>query len=267
MRVLAYFVRVLARNIPSVGKLARPMNRFAKLIIPVHCRDNSLVITRPFVLLASLFLFVTVTNAIAAEPIVTTSSSADELIMRYSEYPTLLEDPDPLTVTIYGDGRVRKHNPRYWKTAGEYELYLTSRELRQLLNSAAKAGVLDFDERKARREKRSIHKAKNEARKARRKLSRQQRVSSANSTLSQPEEIFYVSDGEAMELDISVRRYVNADGKLKMSHGKKAIRWRRLQIDATELPEHRQIQGLARYEKRIKAIIERNDFVQVSNGN
>ena len=213
-------------------------------------------------------LYIVAGSAHAAEPVVQTSTLSTDVVLRYSEYPTLLEDPDPLTLEIYGDGRVRKHNPRYWKTAGEYELYLSARELRKLIMHAAKAGILDLDVSKTKRTQREMKRAKNAARKARREARRNAKNSGAVVSKEQDiEEVFYISDGEAMEMDIHVQRYIDSSGKLKMAYGRKAIRWKRLQIDANELPEHQQIQSLARYERRIKKLIERPDFVRVDNGN
>ena len=65
-------------------------------------------------------------------------TSGDYVLASYSVRHDMLPEADPLPlVTIYGDGRVLVHRPSYFKTPGDFELWLSSDQLQKLCSKMA----------------------------------------------------------------------------------------------------------------------------------
>lgn len=72
---------------------------------------------------------------------------AERVVLRYAErFPGLrgVDDPGPELV-VRADGVATWHVPAYMRGAGDYTRSLSRPELRELLRSAARRGVADFD--------------------------------------------------------------------------------------------------------------------------
>lgn len=71
--------------------------------------------------------------------------SPTAVVVTYLERLDGLADADPgPSITVFGDGRVLIHTPRYMKGAGDREVRLSRSELDQLVRDLANDGILDM---------------------------------------------------------------------------------------------------------------------------
>ncbi len=71
--------------------------------------------------------------------------SPTAVVVTYLERLDGLADADPgPSITVFGDGRVLIHTPRYMKGAGDREVVLSRRELDALVRDLANDGILDL---------------------------------------------------------------------------------------------------------------------------
>lgn len=72
------------------------------------------------------------------------SSSPDVVVLQLTEDVGIQDADDPPLVRVYGDGRVAVHFPDYMRRAGDYELKLPERTVRELVRTAVDT-LLPFD--------------------------------------------------------------------------------------------------------------------------
>ena len=176
-----------------------------------------------------LLIIVSVTPAQAAKPEVSISKNPQVVVLRYSESPVMILGDDPFNIEIFGDGRVRIHYPRTMKKAGDYEFYLSDKELQQLFDNAAESGVLDFDEISARRD-----------------------LLYAEQQAKETGLVHYRSDGMDTELEFSVEHYVDRQGRQPLRTLKKQVRWSKLLGHSKSYPGIKSLKNLTDFKRRVK---------------
>ena len=81
-------------------------------------------------------------------------------VIRYQQNIHMLSSVDDKpSFQVFGDGHVLVHFPAYMKMSGDYEMQLAEAELIDLLHSLSGNGVMDFDEKKHKVERRVEEKA------------------------------------------------------------------------------------------------------------
>lgn len=204
------------------------------------------------VLLALLPAFA---SAAFAKPLVTGTAvieatrRADVAVVVYREVLGEIGDADRgPTLTVYGDGRMVAHYPRYMKRAGDYEHRLTTAEVDALLQSLASKGVLDFDGPATRTAARSSLAAE------------RQRARAANV----PIQLFEAVDASTTVIEVAVDRYVAAAPGARAAQNvvARAV-WTGLRTDAEQRHDVPALRDLAAAEQELRALRERPGFTRV----
>ncbi|MCP3956525.1 MAG: hypothetical protein GY719_01595 [bacterium] len=162
------------------------------------------------------------------------------VVVQYTHIHHMLaqRDPQPL-MRIYGDGRVRVHYPVYSPDAGDYELRLTPRELRELLHGLAGDGIMDFDQSAARQQ-------------------RQQAVAAERAA----GRLHYVSDATETVIGVRLEAYGPA-GADEAPGLEKAVRWLNVYTDSQQYPDLAPVRAIAAAETRLRTLLERSDLTRV----
>ena len=178
-------------------------------------------------------------GAAAASPAVVESArDASTVLVNFREQLGALEDEDPgPSLTVYGDGRVTVHYPRYMKRAGDYTLQLGPEELGALMRSLASRRLFEFDEA-------AIRQRKAEAARSRAQL-------------------FEVFDATTIEIELRVERYQRVPGAPELRNVHKRLTWHGLRADAKHYPEVAELVDLAAAHEELRALMERPDLVRV----
>jgi hypothetical protein len=192
----------------------------------------------------ALALALTGTVATSAQPGASFTFPEDPgfVVLEYHQTMPMLEDADPVPLLrVYGDGRVRVHQPSYRVDAGDYELVLSPGELRQLVRSLADKDVPRTDVAALARSRR----VEEERRRAERR------------------ELFAVSDATVTHIVMRLETLQPAPGARALENVEQRIEWPNLQSDAERFPELPQIASLAAAEREIRALLERPDLRRV----
>ncbi len=178
-------------------------------------------------------------GAAAASPaVVEFSRDASTVLVNFREQLGALEDEDPgPSLTVYGDGRVAVHYPRYMKRAGDYTLQLGPEELGALMRSLASRRLFEFDEA-------AVRQRKAEAARSRAQL-------------------FEVFDATTIEIELRVERYQRVPGAPELRNVHKRLAWHGLRADAKHYPEVAELVDLAAAHQELRALMERPDLVGV----
>ncbi len=142
------------------------------------------------------------------------------------------QDPTPL-LRLYGDGRARVHYPVYMKRAGDYELQLSTDEMRNLLADLEGEGLPTLDV-------------------AGGELLRRGAVAEEESR----GELFHVSDTSE-----TVIRMLVAQPGGRAAPRRTTIRWSNVSSDAKRFPDLDAVQVIARCEERLRELTERDDLI------
>lgn len=167
------------------------------------------------------------------------SSGPDNLLISYSETAEMLADPDPTPrVQVFGDGWVWVHYPEYMRKAGDYELYLNSVELQDLLQNLS--AVFDFDPQETAQNRDAIEQTRE----------------------SQQGIVYFRSEGVVEQFVVQLDSYqatptdsgrvINLD-----------IAWKNISADAREFPQDNGLQQLAAAKQSIQDLLERDDLVRL----
>ncbi len=156
------------------------------------------------------------------------------------------QDPTPL-IRVFGDGRVLVHYPVYTPRAGEYELWLQTTELEDLLLSLMAKGVATFEPLAAKRSKQLEE------------LSLQEAVLDAGET----PELFMVADDSTSVFELHLQDYQVVGAATTSGEVNRTISWLGLGTDARRYPQLASIQQLRNAELEIKALLERDDLWKV----
>ncbi|MEO6027088.1 MAG: hypothetical protein ABIR79_09515 [Candidatus Binatia bacterium] len=152
------------------------------------------------------------------------------------------------TLTIFGDGRMVAHYPRYMKRAGDYELRLAPSELDALLRSLAAKGVLDFDATATRAATRASM------------MAARQRALATNT----PIQLFEAVDASTTVIEVAVERYVAATpGAREVRNATTRAAWTGLRADVDQHPDVPALRDLAAAEQELRALRERAGFTRV----
>lgn len=179
--------------------------------------------------------------AMAQPPSIELPSSGSVAVIEYNVIHEMLaeSDPEPL-VKVFANGWVRVHLPSYMANAGDYRVRLTTQELRQLLADLAADGVMDFDRASA-------------------SADRQAAAAAARGAGI----LHHVSDVSETLIDIKLGSYRSAGAVLTQNDFTKSIRWPNVYTDARQFQSVAQLQGLARAEERLRAILNRPDLTPI----
>lgn len=181
-----------------------------------------------------------------AGPVFEYATSPDAVVLRYQRILGGMRDPDPgPSVTLYGDGRVHVHYPRYMKRAGEWTLRLPRARMDTLLRGwIIDSGLAEFDAVSART------------------ASRQAELEKAARG-----ELYYVSDPDitSIELNLSGYRGKGETGEV-LRKVSRSYRWSGLQDQVRRHPGISGLAGLASVERDLLAILGRDDLVRFSAG-
>jgi hypothetical protein len=177
-------------------------------------------------------------GAAAASPAVLEySSDASTVLVHLRERLVALEDEDPgPSLSVYGDGRVAVHYPRYMKRAGEYTLQLGPQDLGALMRSLASRGLLEFD---------AVAVARRKAEAARSRA-----------------QLFEVFDATTTEIELRVERYQPVPGAPELRNVHKRLSWNGLRADAKRYPEVAELADLAAARQELGALMESPDLVR-----
>jgi hypothetical protein len=152
------------------------------------------------------------------------------------------------TLTVYGDGRMVAHYPRYMKRAGDYERRLGPAELDALVASLAAKGVLDFDAPAVRGAARASLVASRE------------RARAANAPIA----LFEVSDAATTVIEVNVDRYrAGTPGAREVRRLAKRVAWTALRTDAQRHPDVPALRDLAAAEQELRALREHPALTRV----
>ena len=164
------------------------------------------------------------------------------LLLEYRQTIPMLEesDPEPL-LRVYGDGRVRVHQPRYRVDAGDYELVLSPAELRALVRSLIDRGLPGTDTADLARARRALE----DRRRAERR------------------ELFAISDATITHIVLRLESLQPAPGARSIANLEQRIAWPNLQSDAERFPELPRIADLAAAERDLRALLDRSDLRRV----
>ncbi len=159
------------------------------------------------------------------------TSDDDEVILSLSHIHGMLEEQDetPL-VRIYGSGRIHVHYPIYMRRAGDYELWLSSMELEELMAEAQL--LLEFNNADVVVEVEEL---------------KQQ-------NFLQSGQLIHISDSSYSELNIHLQYYAADDFVNALSKNKK-IKWPDLQQSARRFSEVESLQSLAKLERHLLDLI------------
>ena len=156
------------------------------------------------------------------------------------------QDPTPL-IRIFGDGRVLVHYPVYTPKAGEYELWLQSTELENLLMSLVAKGLVTFEPEAVENLKRSEERRRWEIALDANKLP----------------ELFKVADDSTSVFELHLTSYRPAGTAPTSGEIHRTISWTGLRTDAEIYPEIAPIQQLRAAELELRALIERDNLWRI----
>ena len=203
-----------------------------------------------------LFMALTVPAVQAKEdhehPKVTYDESPQTVVVSFREILGELaeQDPAPL-IRIFGDGRVLAHYPEYMQEAGDYELRLSTEDLRAKIRSLVAKGLVTFDSDRVREQKRA-------------ELARRQ-----TEALSRGESprFFFVADDSisVFELNLESYRSPGLPG-LTLAPVQRKIAYLGLATDAERFADLEAIQQLHRAELELRQLLERGDLQRAGNG-
>jgi hypothetical protein len=173
----------------------------------------------------------------------------DAVVVVYREVLGEIGDADRgPTLTVYGDGRLVAHYPRYMKRAGDYEHRLTAAQLDTLLGSLAAKGILDFDAPAVRTATRASL------------IASRERARAANAPIA----LFEASDASTTVIDVSVDRYRAATpGAREVRRLTKHVAWTALRTDVERHPDVPALRELAAAEQELRALREHPAFTRV----
>ena len=176
----------------------------------------------------------------ALAQVVAYDRSGETVVLRYQEIIGGLaaEDPGP-RVEVYGDGRVVVHYPGYMKQAGTYTTQIAPSEVDALVANAVAGGVIDFDQEATAAEVRAAAAKQNLQRRA------------TGETI-----VTDVSDPSTTVIEATV---IPATGKRSGKVVGRA-RWTGLERDAERYPEVEPLSRLAAIEKKMRALMARDDL-------
>jgi hypothetical protein len=202
-----------------------------------------------------LIAFLVLTEVAVAAPlpgsvlVIAPDRRPDAVVVVYREVLGEIGDADRgPTLTVYGDGRMVAHYPRYMKRAGDWERRLTASELDGLLASLAAKGVLDFDAPTVRAAARASL------------LASRERARAANA----PIELFEASDASTTVIDIALARYEPASpGARAVERLAKRVAWTALRTDAERHPDVPALRDLAAAEQELRTLREHPAFTRV----
>lgn len=202
--------------------------------------------------LAVLLMFAAAAQAAplaGSAPTIEPDRRPDAVVVSYREVLGEIGDADRgPTLTVYGDGRMIAHYPRYMKRAGDYERHLTASELDALLASLAAKGVLEFDPPTVRSAARASRAAAHA------------RARAANA----PVELFEVSDASTTVIEVAVQRYRPATpGAREAGPLAKRVAWTGLRTDAQRHPDIPALRDLAAAAQELRTLREHPAFTRV----
>jgi hypothetical protein len=167
------------------------------------------------------------------------STDAEVVILSYSVTPEMLANPDLIPrIQVFGDGRVWVHYPHYMTKAGDYETWLNTGEMRQLL--LAMSGVFDFDPKAVKKSRKLVKEAREQ----------------------QEGIVHYRSEDTLEEMDVSVDSFQTTPGASKRSINQK-LSWKNITSDAKDYPELAELQKLKGARNGIRALLKRDDLVRL----
>lgn len=164
------------------------------------------------------------------------SRDPERVVLRYTEHPGELAGHLPaLELEVRGNGRARVRVPAYRKGAGAYEVDLGEQGLEALVSALVGDGVADFDADDVRRRRREV----------------------ARGRRAEPGALLHFrSDETQIALDLELERYRGARPGASMRRDfQKQLRYRGLRADARRFREIEALQGLARAQGRLRALI------------
>lgn len=166
------------------------------------------------------------------------SRDASTVVVRFAEVVTAIKDADPgPSLSVYGDGRVEVHYPRYMLRAGDYTLQLTPDELNELVSSLVSHGLMEFDERAVRRRKRDLE--------------------------AQVDLFVETFDSVTTEIELRLERYRPRDSTGPDLPAHKRVVWSALRADAKRHSQISEIQDLSAVQQALLSLMQRPDLVKV----
>ena len=177
----------------------------------------------------------------AQAPAVELPQSAAAVVVEYTVFHQMLADNDPTPLLrVYADGRVRVHYPVYMSRAGDYETLLAPDELQGLLADLVADGVLDFD--------------------AEATLADRAAAAAAARAAGR---LYHVSDVSVTRIDVRVGSYRAPGTSQAIPDFEKNVAWPNVYTDARRFAGVSGVQGLARAEERLRAIMQRDDLTRI----
>ena len=140
---------------------------------------------------------------------------------------------DRPTMSVFGDGRVEVHYPLYMKKAGDYVMQLGEDELVELIQSLSANGVLEFDDRKV---KKNIRDKKN-----------QQRAKG---------QFHAVSDAVVTIIDVRLDEYQKNSLTSPVKKFHKQFKWANIEHDARRYPKERDIVDASQSVQRLRSLMK-----------
>ena len=159
--------------------------------------------------------------------------SPEPIIEYWLKIDLLPESGDRPVVQVFGDGRVNVHRPVYMKDAGDYELVLTQDQLKDLLRSFGKRGLMDFDKTKY----------------------RSKRAKAAEAKLKKTGSYTVISDSMTTTIDVRLDGYRARNNAQKRKDFRKRIRVKDIEHDARQLTDANEVQDLAASVTRIRGLM------------
>jgi hypothetical protein len=190
----------------------------------------------------SALLALATTVAVHAGGTITTPSGAsfdyarraDALIVRYQVVMPVREgDPGP-KLEVYGDGRVVKSVPEYMHDSGRYEMRLDEAALERLIGELVEDGLAQFDRKRVLGERLAAEKA----------------LAEKGGSLSAVIE----ESTTVIELNLAQFTPAGTVGNVERDLAQR-ITWSAIRKDAERFPELKALEGLARAEGRLRALM------------
>lgn len=162
-------------------------------------------------------------------------SAPDAKVLHYSQRAAMIAgDHRPFSVTVYADGRVDVHRPRYFKQSGDYRMWLTPARLDDLVAAVVADGLVAFDGDAVERE------------------IQQRRLAKLKSGAAAP--FSTVSDDERTTLEIHLASYAPKPGAKLVRDVHRRIRWTNLAHQADSNPRIQSLQGLLSVADRLREL-------------
>jgi hypothetical protein len=151
---------------------------------------------------------------------------------------------------VFGDGRVEVHRPPFMKKAGDYERWLSRRELDELVASLAANGVFDFDENRV------------DAARGKRLEAAHAREAAEGRAVT----LSYAADEDVTTLTVFLERYTPADPGLPVRRNlAKRISWRNPAADVRRNPQIPEIVRMAAAFEAISRLAEHEDLQRIDH--